>query len=87
MTFSGDGCRITDTEGRKVKLSKQRSESDLSVGQLKLLSHAKKCMKHCHMLENVVGSLEHTLEKGSFFPLVVGRKPTTTGMPHIGSED
>ena len=68
--------KVIDVNGKSTKLSKEEIEHDhLSPTLQELLSHSKNSLRHCKLLENAVEQLEEELEQGSYFPLIVGKRP------------
>lgn len=66
---------MIDENGKTTKVDKEK-ENTLSSKQRDLIEHCKNCFEHCRLLENAISVLEGEREWGSYFPLIVGRRPT-----------
>jgi len=75
VNITSDLYKIIDENGKTVKVDKEK-ESTLSSTQRDLIEHCKNCFEHCRLLENAISVLEGEREWGSYFPLIVGRRPT-----------
>lgn len=81
--MTSDSYKIIDTNGNSVKLDKSESECKLSNQQMELLSHSRKCFDHCKQLEKAIQQIncstnDDGLGMGTYFPLIIGRRPTLT---------
>ena len=84
MTF--DSVKIIEENGNTVKFNKSILSSPSHTFH-DLIDHTNACLYHCQLLNDTIEKLEQASTSGSYFPIVIGRRPNQQKKQTLLQED